>query len=400
ALELLDKIKMKSPDIEIFISGELYRKSEIIEKISFITSAKAEEISEFCNDLDIKLEEKLSGPQILRGKISGLYSVEFLLSEKDFVVFDRMVRSISGYHFMQLKDAGLKCRKEYKSSSEENIYHSLGIQLIPEETREFPDLNFWKMKESAKELIKVSDMKGMLHCHSTYSDGRHSLKEMAQACIDRGYEYLGICDHSKSAFFYANGLFEHRVLQQQEEIDLLNKELAPFKIFKGIESDILADGNLDYENEFLNNFDFVVASIHSGLTMDIEKAMSRLLTAIMNPHTTILGHLTGRILLARKGYPVDHKTIIDACAEHKVGIEINAHQSRLDIDWRWVAYAVEKGVMISINPDAHSTDGLDMTEFGVIMARKAGLTSDKVLNTKSTNDIEKYFKNLKTDRGI
>ncbi len=199
-------------------------------------------------------------------------------------------------------------------------------------------------------------IRGVVHTHSTYSDGIHTLREMAEAARDRGYEYLVMSDHSQAAF-YANGLKEDRVREQWREIDALNAELSPFRILKSIECDILTDGSLDYDEELLAGFDLVIASVHSNLNMDEERATERLLAAIANPRTNILGHPTGRLLLSREGYPIDHRRIIDACAEHGVAIELNANPYRLDLDWSWIPYAVERGVPISINPDAHSTRG-------------------------------------------
>jgi DNA polymerase (family 10) len=220
------------------------------------------------------------------------------------------------------------------------------------------------------------------------------MEQMATYAKELGLEYLGISDHSKTAF-YANGLHENRVIEQHKEIDALNKKLAPFKIFKGIESDILSDGSLDYSDEVLASFDFIVASIHSNLKMLEEKATQRLITAIENPFTTILGHATGRLLLKREGYPIDFKKVIDACAANNVSIEINANPRRLDLDWRWVGYALDKGIMICINPDAHEMEGyLDM-QYGVYMGRKAGLTKEMTLNALSLKEIEKYFEKKK-----
>ena len=218
---------------------------------------------------------------------------------------------------------------------------------------------------------------------------------MAEACRDLGYEYVGITDHSKAASFYANGLFEERVFKQQEEIDQLNNSMAPFKIFKGIEADILADGALDYDDKTLASFDFVVASIHSGLSMDKIKATERLITAIANPYTTILGHMTGRILLQRIGYPIDHEAIINACAEFNVVIEINSHPKRLDIDWRWVHKALDKGVMLSINPDAHEIAGYQDMYYGVCTGRKGGLSKEQTLNAMNLDEISRYFEERK-----
>jgi DNA polymerase (family X) len=244
-------------------------------------------------------------------------------------------------------------------------------------------------------LISYRDLKGSLHNHSTWSDGIHTLEEMALYCKDQlGLEYLGICDHSRSAF-YANGLNEHRIYGQHQEIEALNTKLAPFKVFKGIESDILYDGSLDYPEEVLKTFDFVVASIHSNLKMDEEKATLRLIKAIENPYTTILGHPTGRLLLSRKGYPIDYKRVIDACAANGVVIEVNSNPLRLDLEWRWQRYALEQGVLLSINPDAHRVEGFHDMKYGVLVARKGGLSASKCLNAFSLQDISEYFSNRK-----
>jgi DNA polymerase (family 10) len=214
-----------------------------------------------------------------------------------------------------------------------------------------------------------------------------------------GYEYLGISDHSRTAF-YAAGLEIEKVLKQHTEIDALNSELAPFRIFKGIESDILADGKLDYPDDILAKFDFIVASIHSILNMDIKKATNRLITAIENPFTTMLGHPTGRLLLRRAGYPINHKAIIDACAANDVVIEINANPWRLDLDWRWIHYAMEQNVKLSINPDAHEMDGYQDMKYGVLIGRKGGLTKAMTLNTLSVDEIASYFEQRKKQKSI
>ncbi|MCB9050092.1 MAG: DNA polymerase/3'-5' exonuclease PolX [Lewinellaceae bacterium] len=279
---------------------------------------------------------------------------------------------------------------DVKQAEETQVFEQAGLPFIVPELRE----QDWAV-ELAKagrlpELITEGDIKGVIHAHSTYSDGGHSLRDMAVYAKELGYEYLGMTDHSKSAF-YANGLQPDRVFQQMEEIDALNQELAPFRIFKGIESDILNDGSLDYEEEVLQAFDFIIASVHSNLRMDEAKATQRLLTAIENPHTSILGHPTGRLLLSRQGYPIDHKKVIDACAANGVAIELNANPYRLDLDWSWIPYALEKGVFISINPDAHSKEGIHDIHFGVASARKGGLTAEQCLNAKSASAFEEWL---------
>jgi DNA polymerase (family 10) len=213
---------------------------------------------------------------------------------------------------------------------------------------------------------------------------------MAKACRDKGFEYLVISDHSKSAT-YARGLSEEKIREQHREIDTLNQQLAPFRIFKSIECDILNDGSLDYSDEVLASFDLVIASVHSNLKMTEEKAMERLLRAISNPYVKILGHPTGRLLLSRKGYPVNHEKLIDACAEKGVVLEINAHPRRLDLDWRWIQSAISKGVMLSINPDAHSIEGFDDIRYGVLAAQKGMLTKENNLSSKSREEFVNLF---------
>lgn len=282
------------------------------------------------------------------------------------------------------------------AESEHEVYESAGLQFIEPELREGMEWIERAKSSSIPQLITFQDLKGTLHNHSTWSDGVHTLQEMAIFCRDElKLEYLGISDHSKTAF-YAGGLKEEQIIQQHREIDELNNKLAPFHIFKGIESDILFDGQLDYSNEVLATFDFVVASIHSVFKMSEEKATSRLITAIENPFTTILGHPTGRLLLSRSGYPIDHKKIIDACAANQVVIEVNSNPLRLDMDWRWHQYALEKGVILSINPDAHRNDGFYDMHYGTLVARKGGLSAAKCLNAMSLEAVTAFFQKKKS----
>jgi DNA polymerase (family 10) len=277
-------------------------------------------------------------------------------------------------------------------ASEEAVFAKANMAYILPELREETALFEHLLTNNDRPtLIEKSDIKGVVHSHSTYSDGLHSLSDMAQHAQHLGYEYLLMSDHSKAAF-YANGLKEDRLLAQWAEIDTLNAGFKNgFKILKGIESDILYDGSLDYPDTLLAGFDCIIASVHSVLKMDIEKATSRLIKAIENPYTKILGHPTGRLLLSREGYPIDHKKVIDACAANKVAIELNAHPYRLDIDWTWIPYCMEKGVFISINPDAHSIEGMNDIRYGVLAARKGGLTAEACLNTRNCNDFLKVL---------
>ncbi len=289
--------------------------------------------------------------------------------------------------------------KTSKFQTETALYAAAGLrQCIEPELRENRGELALAAAEAIPRLIEKADIRGALHNHSTYSDGNHTLRRMAEYLRDAGYEYLGICDHSRSAG-YAGGLPDHKVREQWREIDALNAELAPFRIFKGIESDILADGSLDYDDELLAGFDFVVASVHSGLRMDEAKATARLLRAVENPFTTMLGHPTGRLLLRREGYPLDFRAIIDACAHHGVAIELNSNPWRLDLDWRWLRYALDQGVLTALNPDAHSVAGYADMAYGVRLGRKALLTAPQTLNTWPADKLAAYFAERKARRG-
>jgi DNA polymerase (family 10) len=277
-----------------------------------------------------------------------------------------------------------------KGNNDDAIFSAAGITYIPAYLRDATGILEKTGNKALPDIITEDDIRGIIHTHSNWSDGTNTIEEMAKACIAKGFEYLVISDHSKSAF-YANGLKEDRIHGQHLYIDELNTKYAPFKIFKSIECDILNDGSLDYADNILSTFDLVITSVHANLKMTEEKAMLRLLNAIKNPYTTILGHMTGRLLLSRKGYPVDHKKIIEACAENQVVIELNAHPRRLDMDWYWINEAVEKGVLISIDPDAHTTEGFDDCRYGVLAAQKGGLTKEKNLSSFSLQQFENFL---------
>ncbi|MCB0632768.1 MAG: DNA polymerase/3'-5' exonuclease PolX [Lewinella sp.] len=301
----------------------------------------------------------------------------------------KLFRYTAGEDFMQAFIEAFPAVDFRHLSVEQAVFDKAGIPYIDPALRE----EAWSLELARADklplLIEETDVKGVIHSHTNWSDGLHTLREMAEYARDQGYAYIGISDHSKSAF-YANGLQPERVLSQMAEIDALNQELAPFRIFKSIESDILNDGSLDYPEDILQQFDFVIASVHSNLRMDEEKATQRLITAIENPYTTILGHPTGRLLLSRQGYPIDHKAVIDACAANGVAIELNANPYRLDLDWSWIPYALEKGVLVSINPDAHSREGIHDIHYGVISARKGGLSAKHCLNARPVEEFAAF----------
>jgi len=356
--------------IQAALCGEMARKCELIEKLEVLID----------RDLQKDYAEVLKGIPL---------PIEFHICKPDEFFYYKVMYSSSPAH---LEKTNLTTLTTKNFSSEEDVYKTLGLQFIAPELREGLSEVSLANEHKLPELITTNHLKGILHCHSTYSDGVHSLKEMADECKRLGYAYFGICDHSRSAF-YAQGLSIERVQEQHLEIDKLNHSFSGFKILKGIESDILNDGSLDYPEDILKTFDFVVASVHSNLKMNESKATERLIKAVENPYTRILGHPSGRLLLARAGYPLNYKKLIDACAANNVSIELNAHPYRLDIDWRWIPYCLEKNVMISINPDAHHKDGLKDVHYGVCAARKGMLSKKYCLNALDLNEILSKFRN-------
>src|SRR5579884_47433 len=281
---------------------------------------------------------------------------------------------------------------------EADIYAALGMAYIVPELREDMGEIEAAVQHTLPVLVQESDLRGVLHAHSTWSDGQNTLREMAEACIARGFAYLGITDHSKAAA-YAGGLTEERLHQQAEEIDRLNEEFAGrLYILKGTECDILRDGTLDFDDEVLARLDFVVASIHSNFNLTSQEQTQRMLRAISHPYVDIIGHPTGRILLGRAGYTLDMEAVIDAAAAHNVCIEVNANPARLDLDWRLLHKARDKGIKIPLNPDAHTLAGLDDMRYGIGVARKGWLRAKDVLNTMETEALLAFFRTRRNTR--
>ncbi len=384
---------------KVEISGQVRRQSEAVDTLLFLVNY-ANKLPNFLAEGFIK-DEKKSSPFVWRGKyLENKIDVEIRYILDNQLLSKQFIYSADANHLKQRNEKGVSLLTISGASdgatiqeTEEKIYEKFGIPYIIPEMREGGFEFDWIRKNSNEDLVTWESLRGILHNHSTYSDGQHSLEQMATYCKELGFEYLGIADHSQSAT-YASGLLITKVQQQHAEIEQLNKKLSldrPFKILKGIESDILGDGSLDYPDEVLATFDYVVASIHSNLTMNEARATERLVRAIENKYTTILGHPSGRLLLSRKGYPIDYKEVINCCATNGVVIEINASPYRLDLDWRWIQYALEQNVMLSINPDAHEMQGYHDMHYGVATARKGGLTKNMTFNALSLVEIEEYL---------
>jgi DNA polymerase (family 10) len=280
---------------------------------------------------------------------------------------------------------------------EKDIYRLLGLQYVEPELRE----NRGEIEAAAEHqlprLVELMNLRGTFHNHTTASDGKDTLEAMVNEALELGLQYLGISDHSKSSY-YAGGLDEERLLAQISEIRALEASLGDFRIFAGSEVDILKDGSLDFEDEILAQLDFCVASVHNAFSLDEESMTQRICRAMENEHVTMLGHMTGRLLLKREAYPVDHARIIDCAAATRTVIELNCNPRRLDMDWRWWKRARDKGVLCSINPDAHSCEQLHHLGLGVRVARKGWLRREDVLNTRSIAEIQAFLKMPKGKR--
>lgn len=372
--------------------GQVIRASQTVDLLQFIVPKDGFGSLKLPEPFEIDVKE--SSPSMWRGTFyKNQIKIEIEKVASKDLVWKRMLRNSAEEHLKLKNDKGehlLQFVQNSNLSSESDIYEAFGSSYIIPEMREgFTELD-WIKSNKNEQIVTWDSLKGTLHNHSTYSDGKNTLKQMADYAKEIGLTYFGIADHSQTAT-YASGLKPETVLKQHEEINLLNAQYSDFKIIKGIESDILPNGDLDYENDVLASFDYVVASVHSVLNMDIDRATQRLIKAIENPYTSILGHLSGRLLLSREGYPLHYQKIIDACAANKVVMELNASPYRLDIDWRYIEACLKKGVMISINPDAHTMHGLLDMHYGVKVARKAGLSSEMTLNCKSYVELMKVF---------
>ncbi len=376
------------PDAKISAVGEVRRRLSVVDSIEILVGFDGDLNSIFQNQDILKLEKQESNRFFIQlendtkavlvqcGRAEFGSKMFATSGSKEFL--DAFVKQNPGVDFKNLAD-------------EKQVFEKIAWPFVAPEIRENSKTVELAAAGNLPQLIENQDIRGVLHVHTNYSDGINTLREMCEHAKSLGCQYIGITDHSQSAF-YANGLKADRVLLQMAEIDKLNLELAPFRIFKGIESDILNDGNLDYPTEILEKFDFVIASVHSNLKMNLEKATERVLRAVENPFTKILGHPTGRLLLSREGYPLDWPRIFAACAKNGVAMELNSNPYRLDLDWTLIPQAVEMGIKIAINPDAHSREGISDLKYGVMAARKGGLTAKNCLNHLSAEEFSVWLK--------
>ena len=316
------------------------------------------------------------------GSASHVMEVTARLIERGFSLAGDVVRDASG--------------TPVPIADERALYTLAGLAFIPPEMREAHGEIERAAAGELPPLVELADIRGVLHCHSTWSDGKATVAEMADAARARGWSYLGITDHSQAAF-YAGGLSADQVAMQHDEIEALNAAVTDgFRILKGVEADILADGTVDYDDALLDRFDFVVGSVHSRFAMDERAMTERVLHALDDPHLTILGHPTGRLLLAREPYALDMPAVLEKAAARGVAVEINADPHRLDLDWRLVPAARALGATFEIGPDAHSTQGLDNMTFGVSIARKGGVGAAEVLNARSADDVLSFARRRRT----
>jgi DNA polymerase (family 10) len=406
AKNMLAYLKKNRKILRLDIAGSLRRKMETIKDLDIIASCK-ETDREALMDYFISFDQRIQ--TISHGNTksaivleSGIMAELRLVDDKEYPFLlqhatgskehNTQMRRLAKDHHLKMNEYGLfDGDTPIDCKDEEEIYTKLGLQFIPPSIREGMGEIEDAMKDNLQPLYDGKPFYGIFHVHTTYSDGANTINEIAEACQKRGLDYVGICDHSKSAF-YANGLSEERIKEQHEEIDRFNASNKDFKVFKGIESDILQDGSLDYDDKVLSSFDFVIASVHSNFNFSEEQMTERICRALKNPYVTMLGHPSGRLLLAREPYKVKMEKVIEVAAEESKIIEINANPFRLDLDWRWGKLAKSKGVKTAINPDAHSIEGLSDYRYGIGVAQKGGFTKEEILNSYTTSEVEVYFK--------
>lgn len=365
------------PDSRVSETGSLRRRSEVLSHLEFLI--------EYSDQTPSKKEIERSCQNFL-SEVASPLPVQFYFAPKEEFGFELAKTTATPEHWNALDNP-----KKFEAYTEEEFYEKLELPWIPPEVRETGEEVKMARQGKLEDLLPWNGIRGVFHNHTVRSDGSATLEQMVAAAEKMGLDYIGISDHSQSAF-YAQGLKHEQILEQEIEIRTVQKKYPKVRIFWGIESDILADGSLDYDSDILKKFDFVIASVHSRFQMERGEMTQRILKAIRNPYTRFLGHPTGRLLLGRKAYEVDMEALILEASKCNVAIELNANPARLDIDWRWGAEMRKHKTFTSINPDAHETAGLENIQYGIAMARKALLPADCVVNSKSVEDVEKWLK--------
>ncbi len=380
-IKSLNKLKFVQ---KIEITGELKRQNEVISKIELIL------LTSNYNQLLLELHKLFNFNKITNNSSYHLLQID----ETDSTIINIFIIEDKNEYQKQLflttgsKEFLSKLNIPDKIGSETDVFSKPDFPYVAPPMREKQYFDA-PIKLQTESNFTFNDFKGLLHFHTDSSDGINTLSEMITEAQHLQFKYAAVCDHSKSAY-YANGLTEIRVLEQKKEITELNST-QPLQIFHGIESDIIKDGSLDYRDEFMKTFDFVTASIHSNFTMNEEEMTKRIVCAIESPFTDLLAHPTGRLLLRRKGYAINIKKVIDACSANDVAIEINSSPFRLDLDWRNIYYAREKGCKFAINPDAHSIKGISNIQFGIMIAQKAGLQKEELINSYSKKEFISFI---------
>ncbi len=380
--DVLDPIERLLPELRkiagphrVCETGAFRRKAETLSKLEFLIEAEPK--SALATRLEKAIQERV-GPV-------GL-PIVLHFAESNRFGYELARTTATAEHWSALGSPA-----SFAASSEQAFYEKLGLSEIPPETRETGEEVKLAKKGKLGGLLPWDGIRGVFHNHTVRSDGTATLEQMVVAAKGMGYEYFGISDHSQSAF-YAQGLRKDALAEQEREVRDLQQKYPEIRIFWGIESDILADGSLDYDDAQLKRFDFVVASVHSRFQMDRDTMTARVLEAVRNPYTRFLGHATGRLLLGREGFDIDMPRVIEAASGCDVAIEINANPARLDIDWRWGPELRAKGTVVSVNPDAHAVAGLEDTRFGIAMARKALLPASQVINSRPLQEVERWLK--------
>ena len=383
ALEVGENFRQRLADISAIedaeISGSVRRRLEVVRNVNIVISTKK--------------------PAVVMERLSGMIAGFEKIDDANAKGIDRDEMEVF-FHIAKPSEFGSRLFEttgsaEFVSAfgrikpaaAEEDVFRAAKVAYVPPERRESAD-DLAKKKRT--KLVELDDIRGTFHVHTTYSDGRNSVAEMLNAAQERGLEYVGFSDHSKSAY-YAGGLTEERLKDQQAEIAKEARRVKTMRVFKGTEADILTDGAIDYDDATLANFDFVIASVHSRFGMPVDEMTERIVRATQSPYVTFIGHLTGRLLLSRDGYTMDFDRVFESAGKHGVMIEINGNPRRLDIDWRLIRRALDRGVIFSINPDAHSTREYGALMTGTWVARKAGLSTKEIFNTRDADEVAEYF---------